>query len=182
MHPNTGLVRNSFKQINHVFSCYFIVVMTLLVINFQCFSSFLAWVIIRVVCPAQTKAVPATRTSRPFGADRDFADTGWGVPDPHPYSDILAILNSLFLSGPIISIWSCSTSGILDAFAAFMLLRYLLLEVFGQSGASSLAWYHPDLPFVVILTSYSGSVGYSTNFVLGLLLEWEFVNYMPSFR
>ena len=76
-----------FIQWNHLFSCCFIVVVNHLAINLQCFNSFLAWVIIRVVCPAQKNGVPTTRTSRPFGADRDFADTSQGVPEPHPYCD-----------------------------------------------------------------------------------------------
>ena len=50
VHPSTRLARNSFKQRNHVFSCCFIVVVSLLVNNLQSFNSFLAWVIIRVVC------------------------------------------------------------------------------------------------------------------------------------
>ena len=88
VYPSTRLARNSFKQRDHVFSCCFIMVMNLLVINLQC-NSFIAWVIIRVVCLAQKKGVPTTRTSRPFGADRDFVDTGQEVPNPtHPVTDL----------------------------------------------------------------------------------------------
>ena len=82
MHPSTRFARNLFKQRNHVFSCCFIVVVSLLVINLQWFNSFVAWVIIRVVCPPQIKGVSSNRASRPFSADRDFADTGQGVLNP----------------------------------------------------------------------------------------------------
>ena len=58
------------------------VVMILLVINLQCFNGFLSLSDHQGSVPSSKGRVPNNKDIQAFGADRDFADTGQGVPNP----------------------------------------------------------------------------------------------------
>ena len=149
-----------FFQRNHGFSCCFIEVMNLLVINLQCFTIFLARVIIRVVCPAQKNGVPTTRTSGPFGDDIDFVETGWGVPNPCGSHDIKLVLSDLQLG-------------------TYTSNKVKLI------GACELYVVHPSTKSIEAVTFFvacnEGSVlmSYTTCLALGLIKPHPSLDYLP---